>query len=602
MALVDWLIVAAFLAFNVGIGLWFSRRAGKSVDDFFVGGRSMPWWLAGTAILTGSFASDTPLQVTKMIREKGLGGAWFYWGGILGGVLVALVFARLWKRTGVVTDNELMELRYTGRPAAVLRGSMAIFKSLVLEVLTMAWITVGMTKIVTVVMDLPEAVLVPGIGPIPSDVLVVGLLLVFAAIFCTASGFWGVVATDLLEFGMAMTGAIVLGVVAYQKVGGFDGLREGLKQAPLGERTLDVMPQVGLEGFTFLAVGVYFGVQWWAHGGADGSGHRAQRFLAAKDERNAIASGLWSLAITWIIRSWPWYIAALASLVLYPTIVDGETVYPRMVVDLLPVGLKGLMVASFVSAFMGTMESHYNLTASYAVNDVYKRFIARDRSSKHYVRASRWATILIATLAGGVALTMSSVLEAFQFKMELMSGLGLIYVLRWFWWRVNATMELVALVTSAAAALTFKFLPATSGGGTNGSATRLLLVVAVSGAAAIATAWVTRPEPTAHLVAFYRRVRPPGWWGPIAREAGGKLPSGFGLTTLGQAATSLIFVLGCMIGLGKMLLGEPVLGAALFTVGLVCGVVTIRAVLRSKSEAELAAELAQARVVRTDPD
>jgi len=590
VAALDWIVVAAFLALVLGLGFWYSRRASQSVEDFFVGGRTIPWWLAGTAILTGSFASDTPLHTTRMIREQGLGGAWFYWGGILGGVAVALIFSRLWRRTRVVTDNELIELRYTGKPAAFLRGGMAVFKTIMLEVITMAWITVGMTKIVKVIMDLPDTVAVPALGSMPTDILVVATLLIFAATFCMASGFYGVVATDLLEFGMAMTGAIVLGVVAFRHVGGIDGLTEGLKSAPLGEHTLDIFPHSSAEGFTVLAIGVYLGVQWWAHQYVDGSGHRAQRFLASKDERNAIASGLWSLAVQYIIRSWPWYVTALASLVLYPTVADSEMVYPQMVVDLLPVGLKGVMVASFVSAFMGTMESHYNLTASYVVNDVYKRFVARERTAEHYVRASRVATLSIALLAGVVSLLFSSVLDAFRFKMELMAGLGLVYVLRWFWWRVNATTELVALGGTIASAFTLQALPMTSGGGANGSALRLLLVVVITGVLTLATAFLTRPEPIPHLAEFYRRVRPPGWWGPVAREAGGKLPSGFGWSTLGQVAASLVFVFGCMIGLGKLILGEPVLGAVVFAVGIACGVLAIRGVLRSKSEAELAGE------------
>jgi SSS family solute:Na+ symporter len=590
VAALDWIIVAAFLALNLGIGFWYSRRASKSVEDFFVGGRTIPWWLAGTAILTGSFASDTPLHTTKMIREKGLAGAWFYWGAIFGGVVIALVFSRLWRRTRVITDNELIELRYTGRPASFLRGGMATFKTLALEVITMAWITVGMTKIVKVIMDLPDRVAVPAFGSLPTDVLVVAALLVFAAAFCMASGFYGVVATDLLEFGTAITGAIVLGVVAFDQVGGIDGLRDGLAAVPAGEGALDFLPQWDAEGFSALVIGVYLGVQWWAHPYVDGSGHRAQRFLASKDERNAIASGLWSLAITFIIRSWPWYVTALASIVLYPTVVDHETVYPQMVVDLLPIGLKGLMVASFVSAFMGTMESHYNLTASYVVNDVYKRFVAKERSPDHYVRASRIATVSVALTAGVVSLLFSSVLDAFLFKMELMAGLGLLYLLRWFWWRVNAVTELVALAGTVTCALTLKFLPWTSGGGANGSAIRLLLVVGITGALALATAFLTRPEPTEHLVEFYRRVRPPGWWGPIARAAGGTLPSGFGLHTLGQGLVAVVFVFGCMIGLGKLILGEPVLGGTLFAVGIACGVISIRSVLRSKSEEELARE------------
>jgi Na+/proline symporter len=530
-------------------------------------------------MLATSFASDTPLHTTRAIREGGLAQAWFYWNGIISGVVVAFVFAKLWRRAGVVTDNELIELRYSGRAAAVLRGGLALFKSLFLEILTMAWITLGMVKIVKTIMGLPEELQLGAMGAVRSEVIVVAVLLVVTIVFSVASGFWGVVATDLAEFSIAMGGAIVLAVVAMNKVGGASGLREGLKQhAPMGERTLDFLPDLSASGMSMLAFGVYLGAQWWARNEVDGSGQRAQRLLACKDERHAIAAGIWSLAVTWLIRSWPWYLTALASLVLYPHASDHESVYPQMVADLMPVGLKGLMVASFFAAFMGTLEAHYNLTASYVVNDVYKRFIAKDEDEAHYVRISRFSTLGIALLAAVAALLLPSVLGAFRFKMELVAGLGLIYILRWFWWRVTAMTEIVALVVSVVSALVLNVtMTGPPEQGAHYSALRLLLVVGISAVVSLAATFIGRPEPESKLLEFYRRVRPPKlFWGPIARLAPEVGPSGLGGDTLLQALLAIVFVFAGMVGIGKLILGEPVFGITAIACGAVAGAVMLR--------------------------
>lgn len=584
MALLDWIIVVVFLLGVTAIGMVFAKRAGKNMDEYFVGGRTIPWWLAGTSMLATSFASDTPLHTTRMIREQGLGGAWFYWGGIPAAVVIAFFFSRLWRRTGVTTDNELIELRYGGKPAAVLRGGLAIFKSLFLEILTMAWITLGMTKIVGAIMGLPPTVDVPALGAVRSDVVVLVILLVVTVGFSAASGLWGVVSTELAEFATAMTGAIVLAVVAVHKVGGISGLKEGLaKVAPMGDKTLSFWPTLSSDGVTMLALSVYLGVQWWANAFVDGSGYRAQRLLACKDERHAIAAGIWSLTVTWLVRSWPWYLAALASLVLYPQVTDAETVYPTMVAQLLPIGLKGIMVASFLSAFMGTMESHYNLCASYLVNDVYKRFMVRGRDGDHYVRASRWGTILVAALAGLVTLLLPSVLGAFRFKMELMAGLGLAIVLRWFWWRISAITEIVALIVSVSCAIGLNMAGwPHEGSEAHRSALRLLVVVAISAVVSLAATFMTKAETPANLIEFYKRVNPPGWWGPVAQAAGGKVPSGFGWPTVGQIALSLIFIFACMIGLGEVMLGEVVPGAIAIVVGVAAGAAALRWVFRTQ--------------------
>lgn len=581
VTLVDWIVVVLFLAATLIVGLWFAKRASRSMTDYFVAGRTLPWWLAGTSMLSTSFASDTPLHVTRNIRENGLAAGWFYWNGIIGGLIVAFVFSKLWRRAGVVTDNELVELRYAGKPAAVLRGLMAMLKAFVLEILTMAWITLGMTKIVKSIAGLPDTVSIFG-ATLPSEVVVVVVLLSLCLAFSVVSGFWGVVTTDILEFSVAMLGAIVLSVMALDKVGGVDGLKAGLASSHLGDRALSYTPDLEGQGLTIFAFSVYLGVQWWANNQVDGTGQRAQRFLACKDDQNAMAAGIWNMAVQYIIRSWPWYVAALASVILYPDLVDHESAYPKMVADILPIGIKGLMVASFFAAFMGTIEAHYNLTASYATNDVYKRFVKKDGDAHHYVKASRVITVVIAALAGVVALLLDSVLGAFRFKMELVAGIGLVYVLRWLWWRVNATTEIVALLTSALTAITLQYVPGLDGKTAHDSAVRLVLVVIVSALCAFVAALLTKPEPTEHLVAFFRRVRPPrALWKPIADRAGVVDDDVFSWRTPVQIGIAIVFVFTAMIGLGELILGSFALGVVLAVVAVVSGWWTLRQVLRA---------------------
>jgi len=582
----DWLVVLAFLCGVMGLGMWYARRASRSMADFFVADRKIPWWLAGTSMLATSFASDTPLHTTRAIREGGLAAAWFYWNGIIGGLIVAFVFAKLWRRAGVVTDNELIELRYSGNRAAVLRGGLALFKSLVLEILTMAWITLGMTKIVKSILGLSSSVAIPGFGEVPSEILVVACLVTLAVAFSIASGFWGVISTDIVEFSVAMTGAIILAVVALQKVGGVAGLREGLQKHGGTSDAMSFWPDVGNDGVSPFAFAVYLGVMWWANSQIDGSGQRAQRFLACKDERDAVAAGVWNMAVQYVLRSWPWYVTALASLILYPQVTDSEAVYPQMVADLMPLGLKGLMVASFFAAFMGTMEAHYNLTASYAVNDVYKRFVAPGRDERHYVRASRWMTLVVAVLAGVGALLLPSVLGAFRFKMELIAGVGLVYVLRWLYWRVNASTEIAALLASVVTAVFLNNWSVTAGGGAHQSSVRLVGVVIVSALVALVVTFLTRPEPQEHLDAFYRRVRPPRLlWGPVANRVGALPDSGLGgWHVLTQIGVSAVFVFSGMLGLGQLVLGDPAVAAGLLALAAVTGVLTVRTVFYGRSQ------------------
>ncbi|MFH1131925.1 MAG: sodium:solute symporter family protein [Pseudomonadota bacterium] len=581
MAGFDWIVVCVFLISVVAVGLWFNRRASGSIEDYFISGRQLPWWLAGTSILAASFSSDTPLHVTRVIREGGLANTWFYWNGIVSGLVIAFFFAKLWRRAGIVTDAEFIELRYSGKPAAFLRGTTALFRSVVLELITLSWVILGMTKIIHTIMDLPRVVELPFLGAVNADVVVVTVLVGIALGYTTASGLWGVVFADFVEFIVAMGGAIVLAVVAFHKVGGIEGLREGLAKSSLGEGALGFLPtSASTAQVPTVALVVYFGVQWWANTEVDGSGKRAQRFLACKNEGHALASGVWNMAVQWLLRSWPWYIAAIASVVIYPELSDHETAYPRLIADLMPIGLKGLMVASFLAAFLSTVDSQLNLSASYLLNDIYKRFLAKNRSNKHYVRASKATVIMVAVIATSLALVLPSLLDAFRFKMELMAGLGLIYVLRWCWWRVTAWTELIALSSGVITALVLHVV-SPFGSGLEAWAWSMITIVSVSGALAITSVSFISPEPMEKLRAFYSQVNPPAlFWGPVAASTVVDASRSMGWNTVGQYFLSVIAVFAGMFSIGKIILGEPLLGFGLAILAIITGGIMLRWTLR----------------------
>jgi len=580
MAPIDWIIVAAFLLGVTGVGVLLSAKGSSSVDDFFVSGRKLPWWLAGTSILATSFACDTPLHVTKVIREHGMSGAWLYWSALLFAPMIPFLFARLWRRAGVVTDCELIELRYSGKAAAGLRLLMALFRTFAMETLTLGWVILGMVKIMRAMIDLPPDVTVLG-TEVATDALMVAALVAVAVVYTAMSGLWGVVATDFIEFIIALVGSIFLAVAAVKAVGGMDALKGALEShAGTGGRAVEFLPSLGRDkgGIGVGSFLVYFLVLGWAHAEADGAGNKAQRYLASKDERHALLSGIWSVTVQNIIRNWPWYLAALSSIVLYPTLTDNEMAYPRMIADLLPVGLRGLMVAAFFAAFLSTVDTHLNLSASYVVNDVYRRFMVKRATERHYVGLSRLAVAGMAVLAGVVALSLGSVLEAFKFKGELMSGLGLVLLLRWYWPRVTAWSEIAAMVSSVATCLVVR----ATGVGVGPTAAllgidpqhgdlfpaRLLIIVAVSALVTIAVTLLGPKVDPAKVAEFYARVRPPGVRVPGADPGSRTEPLWPALLDWALASA---FVSCAMFGVGKLLLGFPAQGFALAAAALASG-------------------------------
>ncbi len=434
LELFDWFFIAGYCVLAFGIGIYFSKRASQNVEEYFIAGRRLPWWLAGTSIVATTFAADTPLAVSGIIRKDGIEGNWLWWNAAMGGLLCAMFYARLWRRANILTDVELIELRYEGRPASVLRGFMAVYGGVVANCITMGWVMMAMAKICRVMLGWNE-------------LWSLTALVVLALIYTVLSGYWGVVMTDFIQFIMAMVGAVVLAVIVVSKAGGPAAMIENLSAAGnVPANTLDFVPNIAVKPplavTTFV---ILVSAMWW--GGGQGGGVLAQRLFSTRSEKHAILAAVWFNFAHYVLRPWPWIIVGVASLIFIPVTAgeDPEAAYPQMMAKFLPVGLRGLMVASFLAAFMSTMDTHLNWGSSYLVNDLYRRFIHKQGSAAHYVFASRVACMIMVVLAALTAWQMDSIKQAWVYLMVLGAGTGLVGLLRWFWWRVNAWAEISAM-------------------------------------------------------------------------------------------------------------------------------------------------------------
>jgi len=578
MSIIDWAIVFAFLVFLVCMGAVLARRASGSMSDFFVSGRSLPWYLAGTSIMATSFSCDTPLHVTKVIREQGLSGAWFYWTALLFAPMIPFLFSRLWRRALVITDCEFVELRYSGRSAALQRFLMALFRLFCIEAITLGWVILGMSKIAHVMLGISPELSIGGVL-VSSDVVIVVTLVTTAVIYTALAGLWGVVTNDFIQFIVALFGSILLAIIAVDKVGGIEALKDALSDTGIiGGNALSFLPPTERKGgLSFGAFLVYLFILGWSHAEADGGGNKAQRFLACKSEGHALASSVWDVTIQNIVRNWPWYITALASLVLYREVLDHEMVYPRMIIDLMPAGLRGLMVASLFAAFLSTIDSHLNLSASYFTNDIYKRFLCKGKSESHYVMVSRLAIISMAAIVTFVALNLESVLEALKLKGELMAGLGPVLILRWFWPRITPWSEIASMATSVLTAILLR----TTGVGVievgnllgiepSGDLfpARLLIIVAVSTIVMVIVTFISPPSNPVTIKRFFDRVRPPTW----KTKESASLPRESLRAQIANWLLAAMFISSSTFFVGKAILGAKTHALVLFLVALVSGI------------------------------
>lgn len=510
MSLLDWAVVAAYLIGTLALGLYVARRGARNMAEFFVGGRAIPWWLAATSMAATTFNVDTPLYVAGRVAQAGVAGNWEWWSFAFAHVLLAVLLAKLWRRAGIVTDMELTELRYGGRPAAGLRAGRAFLLAVPLNCIGIGYGMLGMRKVVA------GMGLLEGLPDLPGDSRLWAILpiVLITLIYTAASGLWGVVATDFLQYILAMVGALAVMLYALHDVGGLGAMVDRLRAEGQGNRLAltPLGPDALVPMSTFLG---YIGIQWWAFRNSDGGGMFVQRLSSTANEKEAEKAAMAFNVLNYIVRTWPWVLVGLAALLVLPGLKDPELAYPLMMVKYLPAGMLGLVFASLLAAFMSTVSTQVNWGASYLVHDLYARFTGQADERK-LLRAARWASIVITLLAATLSFFMESVGTVFRFLILIGNGPGLVLLLRWFWWRVNAWAEISAMTTGLLLALA-TYLPALAGL-TFGQ--RLLLTGFGSLAVWLPVMLLTRPEPAATLDAFYARVRPAGAWGPVRARVG----------------------------------------------------------------------------------
>ncbi len=514
---IDWTIVVAFLVITLGIGLAVTKRAGSSSAEFFLSGRGMPWWLLGLSMVATTFSAGTPNLVTDIVRQKGVAGNWVWWAFLLTGMMTVFVYAKLWRRSGVMTDIEFYELRYSGRPAALLRGFRALYLGVLFNVIVMASANLAVVKVAGAML-----------GTSPVQTVVVAS--VVTVVYSMLGGLRGVLITDFFQFFVAMGGAIAAAVylLNLDSVGGLAGL---LAHESVRDK-IHLLPDFSNHELALSVFIVPLAVQWWSvwYPGAEpgGGGYIAQRMLAAKNETHATGATLLFNVAHYALRPWPWILVALASIVVFPTLeslgqafpgvttdmVKHDLAYPAML-TLLPSGLRGVVLASLMAAFMSTLSTHLNWGSSYLVNDFYKRFVRPDAPEKELVFAGRLCTLLTMVAAALVSLCLSSALQVFQIILQIGAGTGLLFILRWFWWRINAFSEIAAMVASLAVAIVLEFFAPES----LSSSARIVIGVAVTTVAWLVVTFLTRPTAAATLENFCRLIRPGGpGWAPVMRR------------------------------------------------------------------------------------
>lgn len=609
--LLDWSAILGYLVITLLLGIYFRRRASASTEEYFVSGRDVPWWLAGTSMVATTFAADTPLLVAGLVYTQGIAGNWLWWAFLLSGMMTVFLFARLWRRSGLMTDVQFAEIRYAGKPAAFLRGFRAVYLGLLMNCLILGWVTKAMIGIIATTMGPTmqgwhflngfARVMIAIFGQAFSGVngqaliLCIFFLIPFTGIYVSLGGLRGVLWTDMFQFVLKM-GIVV--VVAYFAVVGAGGMTqmiskiEALRTANGGSDPLAFLPDFS-HGFSSEALWTlpvitfvtYLGIQWWAfwYPGAEpgGGGYIAQRIFSAKDEKQGLYSVLWFNIAHYAVRPWPWILTALAAIVLYPGLAHPETSYMMIVNDYVPHALRGIILAGFLAAFMSTIATQLNWGTSYLVEDFYRRFVKKNGRERHYVRVSQVVTLLLVVCTGYVAAHLGSIRSGWEDVLQLGAGTGAVYILRWFWWRINAWSEISAMASSLVITglLDWRGLwlsllhraTAFSGDATVQFAKNALATTLITTIVWVIVTWVTQPEPNAVLVSFYRLVRPQvSGWKPIAALAP-EVPE-----TRDLARNLRCWILGCamvygaLFGGGKLLLHDWSAGVLLFVVAVVC--------------------------------
>ncbi|MBF0617999.1 MAG: Na+:solute symporter [Nitrospirae bacterium] len=538
------------------LGLYFTKKASSSTEEFFLSGRKLPWWLAGTSMVATTFSSDTPLYITALVRTKGIYENWQWWCFLMTGMLSVIVFAQFWKRAGVMTDVELTEMRYSGRAASTLRGWKALYFSLLLHTIIKAQVILAMAKILDATLGWGKwtAIL------ISSSVTIVYSLL---------SGYWGVIVTDFFQFVLAQTGAIIVAVYAVNRVGGLSQLKPKIDAMYGNNHFMDFTPPIdgGFLSLPILTFIAYMGMSWWSKYSSDGGGVVVQRMASCKSEKDAIGATFFFNVANYALRSWPWIIAALASLILYPAIKDHESVYPIMALNILPSGLKGIVFASFFAAFMSTVGVYLNLSSAYFMKDFYMRFVKQNATEKHYIFVTRLSMLALSGVTAVVTYYATTIEGTFKFLIAFGSGTGLVFIMRWYWWRVNAWSEISAMAASTISASAIYIFY-----GDIPFYQKLFFIIFSSTVVWVVVTLLTKPTDESTLIEFYKRVPVGGFgWKPVEEKltrAGIKLNKV--KTSVFDWLLGTLFVYGLTLSTGMLLLGRYTEGLICLITGIIC--------------------------------
>ncbi|MBN1278378.1 MAG: Na+:solute symporter [Chlorobium sp.] len=562
-SVLDYSFIVGYLILTLAIGLLFSSRASKNVGEFFLSGRKLPWWLAGTGMVATTFAADTPLAVAGFVAKNGIAGNWIWWTFVSGGMLTVFFFARLWRRANILTDLEFIELRYSGKAASFLRGFKAVYFGLFINAIIIGWVNLAMFKIIRIMM--------PELNP----ELTIVMLVILTTVYSGLSGLWGVTITDAIQFVIAMTGCIILAVLAMQhpSVIAAGGLKGALPAwmfdffPAISTTPSSTTAQHGAFAMPFASFAAMAFVQWWAswYPGAEpgGGGYVAQRMMSAKDEKHSLLATLWFTIAHYAVRPWPWIIVGLVSLVMFPDLpaAEKEDGFVYVMKAVLPPGLRGLLVAAFLAAYMSTLATHLNWGTSYLINDFYKRFIRTEGDSRHYVLVSKAVTALTALFALYITFfVLDTITGAWEFIIQCGAGTGFVLIMRWFWWRLNAWSEITSMVApfvaySWLASITDIVFPVS-----------LFIIVLFTISVTLMVTFLTPPTEKETLRSFYRTTRVGGvlWKKIAATMPDVESDKGFARLFL-DWLLGIILVYSALFGTGKLIFGEPVTAALYFS-------------------------------------
>jgi Na+/proline symporter len=548
ITILDMSIIAVYMLAVFAIGIWRTRRAATNIENFFLRGRTTSWPIAGISMAAANFSIDTPMAITNFVYQLGICGVWLYWSGAISAIFVTFIFARLWRRSSVITDAEITEVRYSGKSASALRLFKGFYFGIILNVFILGWVFLAIIKVFSVITDSN-----------PFSILVISMVVVLVYTCC--SGFYGVVHTSILQYIIALAGAFLLAFYSVKHAGGFDVLVNELHTNPaINEHFIRFFPDFGKDSVesTIVFLTCIF-VIWWGQKYSDGGGKHIQRILSTRDETHAVKASLLYSILAYAIQIWPWIITALCAVIIYPNAKDPEMSYAYMLNQFLPSGIYGLVLASLIAAFMSTVDTHLNLGASYVINDIYKRFVYKSGSDSHYVWMSRLTIFILLLLSIAVSINMKSIAWAWTFLLTFVSGAGLTWILRWFWWRVNAWSEISAIIVSGFSALYLEIIHHDWI-----YSIKLLIVVAITTVVWISITLLTSPSNEQTLVNFVTKIRPgSSGWNYIYKKYN-IMPVPFLGNSLILCLLGVPFVFSICFSIGSFLLLSWIKGIALF--------------------------------------